>query len=725
MSPKNQHMKLKRPLSALLITASLVAGCTPPAAENSSTATGTSKAAGGSGQSGAAGSAGHPEGAAAQSGVSVKKTDYSFDTAGNMFAYAEFELSGEPLAESLGLDLDLLDAGKIDSPTPFDYTAGIESYEYSEEAMYEVTEKSGLGLHLVNGPINLKRAKGKDPREALGKRYTELAEAVGYKPDEIFQGMFPTFVEYASGNPHYITAVDTSKFADGENGRYIPKYQVDYSSLRWDRGKMDKTLTPAALGGTFLKQALWLGDFLGGFHTVDKDEELEASSPTQDKDPNIRLGVSSTDGLQGMFLAEGVWNKLAFMHDHLFIHAKDGKLGATPGAAYDPKKGLVYLPHSIQVTENEDNAFPGQKELKVTDKRSLLEDQWLMMWAASEFYGTTDQRPANPNKNPAFLALFDGKPFPSAPAANLDGNPANDVASDDPYTLNRNVLYTLFANLEAMHWNAKEHTLVAEHSGDANGQGKQVDTFQTGYAMEALRLFVRAVDGLPLGYANGEAAEGLHTPEGKRALAMIRQQADFLLANLIDQDGLAVSTYQIGDGKQKGAKTLKAQLGAIRGLNAAFLATKDEKYRDAARKLFDKMTQAFWDDAASAYRETADQKNDYHYDPYQAGAVSAALRVGMLQLVNTEADKEKYPSLELPKLTDTYTRFFRTVINGPTLEGGMQTSEFWDTGDFYLEKTDKAGNTDGDTVPQIQAAITGQGEHGIAPVLVPVVVTKK
>ncbi|GAA3330385.1 hypothetical protein GCM10020331_082720 [Ectobacillus funiculus] len=59
---------------------------------------------------------------------------------------------------------------------------------------------------------------------------------------------------------------------------------------------MGKTLTPSAYGGAFLKQSLWAGDFLGGFHTVDKDEELEATSSTQDSDPNVRLGVSSADG---------------------------------------------------------------------------------------------------------------------------------------------------------------------------------------------------------------------------------------------------------------------------------------------------------------------------------------------------------------------------------------------------------------------------------------------
>jgi hypothetical protein len=698
----------KKPLALLLATTTLLASCTSqPAAERTPEQPGNERSE--------------------AKKWTVGKTGFTFDTAANMFAYAEFELSGEPLAESLGLDLDLLDPGKQDSPTPFDYAAGIESYEYSEEAMYEVLEKSGLGLHLVNGPINRKWAKASgDARKALAERYYALAQAVGYAPDELFQNMFPTFVEYASGDPHYIAPVDTSKFADGENGRYIPAYQVDFASLRWDREKMERTLTPSALGATFLKQALWLGDFLGGFHKQDTDEEMEAVSPAQDSDPNIRLGVSNADGLQGMLLAEGVWNKLAFMRDNLFLHAKDGKLGAAPGTAYDPRNGLIYLPHSVQVTEDGNKDFPAAKELRVTDKRSLLQDQWLMMWAASEFFATTDQRPANSNQNQAFRAVFDGKPFPAAPAANLDGNRANDVRADDPFSLDRDLLYMLFANLEAMHWNSSEQTLVDEHSGGENGQGKVVDTFQIGYAMEALRLFQRAVDGMPLGYASGEAAKGLGTPEGKKALGMIKAQAEFILTKLRDEkDGLVANGYRIGTGKTSDAKTLRAQLGAIRGLNAAFLATKEEKYRDAARQLFAQTANLFWDDEASAYRDVVGKQNDYAYDPYLAGAVSAALRVAMLNLVNTDADKEKYPSLELSTLTDTYTRFFRTVINGPTLTEGMQASEFWDTGDYYLENSGKQGNTDGDTVPQIQFAEGAFGPHGIAPVLLPVTVRKQ
>ncbi|GAB7388349.1 hypothetical protein BSNK01_21860 [Bacillaceae bacterium] len=638
--------------------------------------------------------------------VSVPVVDYTFDTAGNMFAYTEFELSGEPLAEGLGLDLDLLDPREVDKPTKFDYTAGIESYEYSEEGMYEVVEKSGLGLHLIHGPAVAKLAEksGKPPAEVLAERFYHLADAVGYPREEIFLNMFPTFIEYAKGDPHYPQKVDVSEYAANEDGTYVPFFQVDFKTLRWDREKMDKVLNPSAYGATFLKQALWAGDFLSGMHTVDGEEELEAKSAKDDQDANIALGVSSADGMQGMILTEEIWNKLLYVRDHLFYQPDGKKLGALQAGAY--------LPHKIEVTEDGDETAPNAEQLNVSDTRSLLQDQWLMLWPLAEFFGMTDQREANPNVNPAFRAVFDGDPFPAAPKANVDGDPGNDVPGDDPFTVTRNLLLHIFANIDKMHFNPEAGAFVAEHGGNV------VDAFQAGYTMEALRMFQRAIDGLPVGYASAEAAEGLKTKEGQRALEMIRKQADFMLNHMLSDSGLVVNAYAIGKGPVEGEPTLRAQLGAIRGLTAAFLATKDERYRQAARKIYKAMEDAFYDEEIKVYRTRGEESK---YDPFLAGALSGVFRNALQTLYNTEQDGEKIDVLERDAIISRYTDFYDLVIDGPSLEEGMQASEFWDTGDFY-QKGDDSGNTDGDDVPQIQA---GHGEHGIAPILVTVEVKKR
>jgi hypothetical protein len=648
---------------------------------------------------------------------SASVTNYNFDTAGNMLAYAEFELSGEPLAEALGLDLDLLDPQKVNKPTAFDYTAGVESYEYSEEAMYELVEKSGLGLHLINGPIVDKMAKesGKQAPQALEERFYQLAESVGYDKGEIFRNMYPTFMEYSKGDPHYIQKVDTSAYAESDDKTYTPVYQVDFKTLRWDRDKMDKILMPAAYGGAFLKQALWAGDFLSGFHTVDKDEELEAEAPNQDKDANIRLGVSAADGFQGVILTEEIWNKLAYIRDGLFYDANTKQLVKGSGTQYDPANGFVYLPHAIKVTE-EGQDVAKASNLEVSDSRSFLRDQWMMLWPASEFYGMTDQRQENKNVNPAFRAAFDGVPFAAAPQENTDAATNNDVIAYDAYSLNRDVLLQVFKNLQAMHFNKEVGAFINIHDGQK--QGDYVDAFEAGYTLEALRIFQRAIDGLPVGYASGEDAQGLQTEEGKLALDMMKKQADFMIEKMMTKDGLIVNGFTIGKGPDEKAATLEAQLGAVRGLTATYLATKKEKYREAARTIYNAVDTKMWDKKLKVYKTEGDSMK---YTPYTAASISAAFRLALLNLGNMESDKQQYSSLEKETVVSRYMDFYDRIIDGPSLKEGMQVSEFWDTGDSY-KKGDKTGNTDKDNVPQVQA---GHGKYGIAPILVDIEVKNK
>ncbi|WP_335870992.1 hypothetical protein [Bacillus sp. 2205SS5-2] len=649
--------------------------------------------------------------------ISVPVKNYNFDTAGNMFAYAEFELSGEPLAESLGLNLDILDVNAINQPTVFDYTAGVESYEYSEEAMYEVVEKSGLGLHLVNGPVikAMAQQEQKSTEEILGERFYSLADSVGYPQEEIFQGMFPTFMEYAGGDPHYITEVNTNEYATNEDESYVPMYQVNFDSLRWDRDSMNKTLVPAAYGATFLKQALWAGDFMGGYHTINEDEELEAVTPKDDDDNNIALGVSSADGFQGVILTEEIWNKLDYISNNLFLQsATDELTGIDLAKTYQPEKGLVYLPHEIAVEESNELGS-NAKAVNVTDERSILMDQMLMLWPSAEFYGMTDQRKENPNKNPAFLALFDGAPYPSAPAENIDLSKENNVNSNDPFTLTQSVLLQVFKNIDYMHFNEEHGLFIQEHDGQE--QGTKMDTFQAGYTMEALRIFQRAIDGLPVGYGSGDEAEGLGTDEGKRALVMMKAQADMILDKLVMDSGLVAKGYDLKIGVEEEVN-LEAQLGAIRGLTAVYLATKEEKYREAAQKIYIAMDDSLWNEVAGAYI-TSTGKMDY--TPYTAGAVSAVYRIALQNLSNVEGDEIRSESLEQETIISRYSTFYETVIDGPSITEGMQASEFWDTGDAY-KKNDESGNSDGDNVPQIQA---GHGEFGISPVLLPVSIEMK
>lgn len=429
--------------------------------------------------------------------AAVKVEDKTFNTAANMLAYTEFELSGEPLAEALGLDLDVLDANRADEPTPFDFAAGIESYEYSEEAMYALNYQSGMGPHLVNGPQN--QARGGTLAD-LGKRVLAMAEAVGFPADEIPQGMYPLSLPYASANPEFAQAVNatpvngdqiTIKTAKGNEKSVktqVPAYFRDYATLRWSGS--DNLLVPAAVGGILLKEVMWSQDFLGGMHVAETDEEVEAASATMDQDGKHKLGVSAADGFNGMMLTEQSIDKLAILQDQLGF---DGKtLGAKITPQYDPAKGVVYFPHQVKVTETSKNDAGAIGKLEVVDGSAQLRDAWMLLWPLSEFYAFSDQRTANTNQNPAFHAVFDGAPFAAAPAANQTNDLGKAVAGSDAFSLALNLSNLTFKNLLALHFEPKAGTLV--DSWQAGKQAGHVTTFDAAYALVALQIFQRAQD---------------------------------------------------------------------------------------------------------------------------------------------------------------------------------------------------------------------------------------
>ena len=217
--------------------------------------------------------------ASAEGSASVKVLDRTFDVGAGMFAYTEYELSGEPLAEGLGLDLDVLDPDQADKPDPFDFAAGIDSYEYSEEAMYAVNYQSRLGPHLVNGPVN---AKMGGTLESLGKRFIALAKSVGFSPDELPQNMYPITFPLDKGVPELGQAADVAPVSTSEieitthEGKaekikaVTPGYFRDYATLGWRKDGMDPAFTPVAVGGELLKDVMWAAG-LPGRHARDRD----------------------------------------------------------------------------------------------------------------------------------------------------------------------------------------------------------------------------------------------------------------------------------------------------------------------------------------------------------------------------------------------------------------------------------------------------------------------
>ncbi len=640
------------------------------------------------------------------SATQVKVLDKNHYPASNFLAYTEFELSGEPLAEALGLDLDILDPFVATTPTAFDFAAGIESYEYSEEAMYALNYQSTMGPHLVNGPLNKARG-GKTAH--LTARIKDMAKAVGFDSNEIAKNMYPLSMPYVSGSPEFAQKVDTktasaeqveittAKGVEKEVSMVMPAYTSDYKSLAWNESTFDKAFNPAAIGGIFLKEVMWSQDFLGGMHVTESDEEVEAQSAIMDQDGVHSLGVSAADGFNGMMLTEMSIDKLIIMQQQFGFDGKN--IGAKFTPDYNPKNGPVWFANKVSVDEKKVNGVNAIGSLKVIDSRSTLRDTWQMLWPVAEFFAFTDQREANSAQNPAMLAVFDGAPFAATPKVNADNNASNDIAATDAFSLANNISNLVFKNIAALHFNQSSGTFVTEYkqSGKSFKQGNEVNTFDAAYSIVALSIYQRAKDALPVGYASADSgAVNLKTAQGKQALSMIKAQADFIVEQLITKNGL-VADGLILDKVNKVTKTrsLETQFAAIRGLVAAFLATNDEKYKDAARKIYLAVEANMFDSNINTWA-TVPGKATIH-TPYTQAAISGGLRETLLHLKNEEG--ENVPALEVQALTNRYVTWFTTVVNG-----GMQLAEpIGDTGEIVV-KSSQVTDVDEDGVHQITAA---------------------
>ncbi|WP_233192737.1 hypothetical protein [Acidimangrovimonas sediminis] len=640
-------------------------------------------------------------------GPRVKVLDKSFHTAGAMFAYTEYELAGEPLAEGLGLNLDVLDPDQANKPTRFDFSAGISAYEFSEEAMYALNYQSQLGPHMVNGPLN---AKAGGTMADLGKRFLTLAASVGFPADELPLNLYPVALPLSEGTPEFrgpvdVSSVNTDSFdVTTQAGvqktieAITPAYFRDYGSLAW-QPEAKGTVTPDAAGGALLKDVMWAQDFLGGMHDAQSDEEIDdIPAPDFDKDGKHKLGVSSADGINGVILTQMAWDQLLTLRDQ-FLY--DGKtLGAKLDPSYDGSKP-VWIPAATAVTLSPKNGMNALADLKVSNGASTLRGTWEMLWPLAEMYGYTDQRTANKGQNNAFLAVFDGAPFPSAPEANRATARSGYVAADDPFSVAEQMSNMAFVNLSKLHFDPEAGTLVDRWTPE--GRGKVATTFDSAYALVAAGIYARAIEALPVGYASGDTGKPLGTPEGKTAMTLIKAQADFIVKTLIGKDGLVADSYTIGKGPSA-ARSLGTQFAAIRGLAAAFTATGDETYRTAARGIYTAVEAHMVDKASGLYDPTPGKPFDV--DPWTQGAVMGGLHALMQVLVNREGETD--PTLGLQNLTQRYATWFGTVGYG------VQLAEWVGDSGEHLVEGDTSGDINGNGVKGLTFA---GGKYGTAQVM--------
>ncbi len=585
--------------------------------------------------------------------------DSLFKTADQMLLANELFLSGEPFAEALGYNLDLLDPFTPNVPDSISYTTGIEGYEYSRYLLGSVISRSGIGLHMMWSPmIGMMAAmepSGFDGTYTGGmvNGYTqddELMKMVGQFTTNAGQmapmNPFPQFADFMSGNTHLPQSV-------------APDFRMDFSTLRWDRSKMDKTLNPAAMGQTLLKQYYWAQDMLGAYHdaadnTIEADGTITPDSignPHFDPNNDVYHGGNALDGFIGQVLtAEGV-NKTLFLVNQL---AYDGTaLGMVDPATYDPANGIQYFPHKIAVTEEilDPMLPPAMNSLAVTDASSELFDQLSYLWGALNFKNMMDPN-INDAAHYAYHTVFDGDPFPAS---------MQETGMPGPFDLMMGTSKVIFLNSLAMHYNGVEGTFVSTSglNGGSVQMGNTVSAFDAGYMLVVLKKFVEEFTGTPL------------APMAQSALVA---QANYVLANLHDNTGGYYNGYVIGNGPDGSPKTLRSQAAVVRGLYAAYEATGDNAYLTGANDAYNELINMYYVPDQQVFRTTYGNAMAT-YTPRDLAVLAGALRNA--ELIGTQ-----------PDAAAIYTRVSKNVYNGMLLTEAEESGE---TG----------GDSDGDGIPYV------------------------
>ncbi len=455
-----------------------------------------------------------------------------------------------------------------------------------------------------------------------------------------------------SGDPRLPQDIDPVNFA-----------WSDFSTLRWDRSKMDKILNPAAMGQSLMKQYLWAQDMLGGFHNgndegIDPDGSVSPDFPNNphfDPTNNVFYGGDGLDGFIGMVLTAEAINKTLFLTNKL---AFDGSsLSAVNLMDYDPLNGIQYFPHKIRVTEKKVHPMlpPKTAALEVIDPYSDLFDQASYLWGALNFANMMNPQDHSSPAHYAYHEVFDGDPFPAA---------MSQTGMPGPYDLMKGTSKVIFLNLLAMHFEPKHGAFVdrAELSGGTVVRGNVIRTVSSAYLIVALEKFTQEFAGTSL---------------QSRALKALTQQANFLLSHLQADSGAFYESFTLqgkgGRGMAKG-QSVTGQAAAVRALYAAYQASGKKRLLMAANAGYDYLISTYYEKNDHAFR-TALQANEAHYTPFNVALIAGALREAALVGGHEEA-------------ATIYTRFFKKIANQMQLSEGPASGE-------------RGGDSDGDGIPFI------------------------
>ena len=542
-------------------------------------------------------------------------------------------------------------------------------------------------------------------------------------------GLWPVFAEFASFDPaiHPLPGAvpgcsfngsnASTGYGGGSDAGGFSNYECDYNSLHLvDReAQVEKKLTPDALGYAAWKQGLWTINYWSALQDFNGNQIVSVAAADEprvgtlgnsvvgkmddgtghlvDGVAGTYLGDNPMEGWQGLTMLDELDNKAALLLSALLSHDGASLTGAASVQAaddYSYDSSLLYFPAAISVTEQgqadageENRYFPKPVNFAIADAHSSLAGLSGLIGGFAEAFAMTDANNAEVGGSQQFRLTFDGDPFPSD-----DGLPNGQSTLHDRAL---GVLKIALVDLDRLHLDAANKVLVdtATVSGNALTRGSTVTTLELAESILAIRNAYRSLNGSLKLYSN-DTPDTLGAPGAldaarltgapytgtlqARLIALIKLQADFLAGKLIDANGKVANGYNLSTGAADASPTLlEAESAGLRGLLEAYVATSDQKYRDATLKVYADLSARFWMQDLRAYRTTAGESTTLKYTPLRFGSLQGALRQYYKLVASAPARKA-----EGDELLWRLTRMNKLVLNGwddHNGDGAVQASE--------------------------------------------------
>jgi hypothetical protein len=474
--------------------------------------------------------------------ITITARDTRFVVREHMLAAVEMQLSGEPLATSMGRQLanysrDWLppniyfDSSKgsfgprIDLPG---FSSAIESYEYSKQPMNNLAFESGAGLSLAYGALldptgggatgcaNLRATVQNLAGESNATALYVSATATPANPLG-WPGIWPTLEPFESFDPALATTNSVAEMCSitsdddpGSNGALISDdYECDATTLHLPNraAQVQSAITPGSSGWAAWKSALWVMNYLQLMHDADENAitSVPASDLSQVGQPGngvtgndlgafvgTYLGSSNIEGFQAGMMITALDNEA---DDWLTARTTtDGAaLGGFPdlvtALTYDTNAPLRWFPAEVTVTETTDPAcgFPRQSGFTVASGDSHLLDLSGLLGAYSNLYALTDLANGQVGGSQSTSVYFDGDPFPE-----------DDQLPDGESTLHDRALGILrvtLVDLARMHVDPASGIPVDDVTvaGGVPTRGTTLSALTGAYALLALRTTRRSL----------------------------------------------------------------------------------------------------------------------------------------------------------------------------------------------------------------------------------------